>query len=408
MLSAARSCFADRLWGLSFSGIVLLGFAVASLAPYRSIIGIERLGLSEVTFAVLIAVSAICTVVVSMWIGIFTDQTGRYKDVLLGSLFIGCIGNALLFLLPTKLMFAVVMIAFFPVAGTGISQFFALARLAVNRSGQLDGEFSAAAVRAAFAGAYAITPPIWAVLILQGIDLLTIFGITAIINLLVMVVIQLMWPPQDARPPTKRSDVGFAIALKDLADAGLAVRLVLIMIIGSLTNLNSTMVGLIILTELGGNEADVGWFAGSVALLEIPIMLASASALRLVTKPVLIMIGVVVFGLYLGTFQFLSSTTYLWLLVFPASLGGGIFIALIIGYIQDLVSDQPGTGGALISISNIGGHVFTAIIFGICTTFVDYAATALIGALCAVLASFTLVILDRRQECAGQTIPTKN
>lgn len=399
MLSPARSCFADRLWSLSFVGTVLLGFAVASVAPYRSIIAIERLGLSEFEFAFLTAISAICTVFVSMMIGIFTDKTGRYKDVLICSLAIGCVGNGLLFLLPTKLMFMIAMIAFFPIAATGISQFFALAKLAVNRSDKIDGNFSAAAVRAAFAGAYAVTPPIWALLILRGADLLVIFGVTAIINLVVIAVIYLKWPHQENTAQEQAERVGFSTTLKGLVNGPLAARLILIMIVGSLTNLNSTLVGLIILNDLGGAEVDVGWFAGSVALCEIPIMLLSASALRVVTKPTLIFIGVAIFGIYLGTFQFLSSTDFLWWLVIPASLGGGIFMALIIGYIQELVSDKPGTGGALISISNIGGHVFTALVFGICTSFFDYATTASIGALCAIAASFALVVLDGGRIC---------
>lgn len=83
MINSARNCFSNGLWKLSFIGILMLGFAVASLAPYRSIIGIERLGLSEIEFALYTTISAIATIFVSIAIGIFTDQTGRYKDVLI-------------------------------------------------------------------------------------------------------------------------------------------------------------------------------------------------------------------------------------------------------------------------------------------------------------------------------------
>lgn len=394
MLISAQNCFSDKLWRLSFVGIVLLGFAVSSIAPYRSIIGIERLGLSEFEFAFFTALSAIGTVIASMAIGIFTDKTGRYKDVLMASLALGCVGNALLFVWPTKLVFIIATVSFFPIAATGISQFFALAKLAVNRSGQLDSDFSASAIRATFAGAYAVAPPIWAILILKGTDLLTVFGVTAMLNLVVLIIIHRKWPHQECHTSAKDGREGFRGALKELANIPLATRLVLITVTGSLTNLNSTLVGLIILNDLGGTEVDVGWFAGSVAFFEIPIMLLSASALKFISKPVLIFIGVAIFAIYLGTFQFLTSTEYLWWLVIPASIGGGIFIALVIGYVQDLVSDKPGTGGALISITNIGGHVFTAMIFGICTTFVDYSTTAMIGASCAVLASFSLILID--------------
>lgn len=395
MLNSARNCFSNGLWKLSFIGILMLGFAVASLAPYRSIIGIERLGLSEIEFALYTTISAIATIFVSIAIGIFTDQTGRYKDVLIASLLIGSIGNSMLFVWQTKPVFIITFIVFFPIAATAISQLFTLAKLAVNSSDGIDGDFSAAVIRAAFAGSYAITPPIWAILILQGVDLFTIFGATAVVNLIMIVIIYLKWPQQNDEidQPKVRAEFGQAIA--ELSSARLFIRLTLISIIGSLTSLNSTLVGLIILNDLGGTEIDVGWFAGFVALCEIPIMILSTSALKFVTKPVLILIGVTLFGVYLGAFQFLSSTDYLWFLIIPASLGGGIFIPLVIGYIQELMDDKPGTGGALISITNIAGHIVTAIIFGVCTLLLSYSMTAFIGAMIAIFSGITLVIIDK-------------
>lgn len=398
MLVTAHKCFSNQLWRLSFVGIGLLGFAVASVAPYRSIIGIERLGLSEFEFAFYITISAIGTIFASMAIGVFTDQTHRYKDVLMGSLLIGCVGNAMLFVWQTKIVFIVALVIFFPIAATGISQLFALAKLAVNRSQNMDGDFSAAAIRAAFAGAYAVTPPIWAILILQGTDLLTIYGATAVVNLLMLVLVYLKFPQQDEKPPKTDPKIGFCSALSELANMSLAIRLVLISIIGSLTSLNSTLVGLIILNDIDGTEIDVGWIAGSIALCEIPIMVLSASLVKYTSKPVLIFIGVGMFAIYLGAFQFLSSTEYLWCLVIPASLGGGIFIPLVIGYVQELVIDKPGTGGALISITNIAGHIFTALIFGVCSVFFSYSITAFIGATCAIAASLSLILVDRRHQ----------
>lgn len=47
MRLALKNNFEDGLWRLSFSGIIIVGFTVASIPPYRSIIGIEQLGLPK-------------------------------------------------------------------------------------------------------------------------------------------------------------------------------------------------------------------------------------------------------------------------------------------------------------------------------------------------------------------------
>lgn len=397
MLNDIKNCWNDRLWRLSFLGIIILGFAVASIAPYRSIIGIERLGLSELEFALVSTLSAIFTVFASMAVGIYSDQTGRYRDVLLGSLFVGIIGNAVLFAFPTKWVFMLTLVLFFPIATTGFTQFFALAKLAANKNKTLNGDFSSSSIRAAFAGAYAVMPPIWAILVINGVDLLAIYGVSAVINFIMLIMVYLKWPKEHAAPKERGERVGFFIAMKELTNGPLTSRLILIAIVGSVTKLNNTVMGLIILNDLGGTEADVGWFAGAAALIEVPAMLFSVAALKYFTKSAFILIGVITYSLYLGAYAFLPSVDYLWWLALPAGIGGGIFIALVIGYVQDLLSDKPGTGGALISFTNIGGHIITSIIFGVCTTFTGYAETAMIGAGIAVLAGVILVVIDGGQ-----------
>lgn len=386
---------------MSFLGILILGFAVASIAPYRSIIGIERLGLSELEFALVTTLSAIFTVFASIWVGIYSDQTGRYRDVLLGSLFIGIIGNAILFAFPIKLVFMITLVLFFPIATTGFTQFFALAKLAANKNKKLNADFSSSSIRAAFAGAYAVTPPIWAILVICGVDLLAIYGVSAVINLIMLIIVYVKWPNEHVAPKEQQERVGFFTAMKELTNRPLASRLILIAIIGSVTKLNTTVMGLIILKDLGGSESDVGWFAGAVALIEVPVMLLGVMALKYITKSAFILIGVIIYSLYLGAYAFLPSVDYLWWLILPAGIGGGIFIALVIGYVQDLLTDRPGTGGALISFTNIGGHIITSIVFGICTTFTGYAETAMIGAGFAVIAGVVLVVIDGGRVLTG-------
>ena len=396
MLNNLKNCWGDALWRLSFSGVAILGFAMASLSPYHSIIGIERFGLSELEFAVVTIISAIASAFASMAIGVYSDQTCHYKEVMMASLLIGALTNLGLYVFASKWMFMIAFMIFIPIASTAFSQFFGLAKLAANKNSRIEPNFSASCVRAAYAGAYAVTPPIWAMLVLNGADLLMIFGASAVINLVMTVIVFVSWPEEHKQQsePIKRD--GLKLALAELANAPLAVRLFLVTIAGALANFNSLVMGLIVLNDLGGTEVHVGWFAGIVALIEIPVMLYCATALRYLSKAALIMIGVVLSGIYLSAFSFLPSVDYLWWLILPASVGGGLFIPLVIGYIQDLLSERPGTGGALVSLANIGGYFFAALVFGICTQFASYSNTAMIGAALSVLAAIALVLVDGR------------
>ena len=54
--------------------MLLLGALNASVYPYQSLVGIERIGLSEPAFALILAAASAVSVTVSVLMGILTDQ----------------------------------------------------------------------------------------------------------------------------------------------------------------------------------------------------------------------------------------------------------------------------------------------------------------------------------------------
>ncbi|CAN0590778.1 unnamed protein product [Ectocarpus sp. 12 AP-2014] len=163
----------DRLLRLAFLCILLMGTVVASVIPFQSIIGIERLGFTPKTYAVIILLGSLFSMIASVTVGIYSDQTGRYRAVLLGCIASGIGAGLLMYFAPSQIAFVLVHIALLPIASTSFTQYFALASLAAKGNPSLNKDFSLSLVRAAFAASFGLTPPIWAFAIATGVDLFT-------------------------------------------------------------------------------------------------------------------------------------------------------------------------------------------------------------------------------------------
>lgn len=398
MLQTILNSWNDRLLRLAFLCILLMGAAVASIHPFQSIIGIERLGFSDAAYAVITIAGAAFSVVASVLVGIFSDQTGRYREVLIGSIVAGLLAASCMFFLPSKTSFILVHMVLFPISATAFTQYFALASLAARRNGRLDKDFSLSMIRAAFAGSFALTPPIWAILVARGVDLLAVYGFIAIVNVVVLLLVILSWPSENTAETEEKSGISLFVALAELAAASVLIRLVLVAVIVGMNALYNILLGLLILNNLGGSEADVGWFSGGVALVEVPVMLLSAVLIRRLTRRGAIFAGAMLYAAFLAVLAVMPSIAAAWWLIIPGGIGAGILLSITVGYIQDLVAHRPGAGSALVSVSHFGGAIFAAGIFAIGSLMTDYVGIAWIGAVIGFVAGIALFVMDRAEN----------
>ena len=86
----------DRLLRIAFLAILFMGTAVASVAPFQSVIGIEQLGFSNASYAIIVFMGSVFSVVISVSVGIYCDQTGRYREILLASITMGIFAGLLM------------------------------------------------------------------------------------------------------------------------------------------------------------------------------------------------------------------------------------------------------------------------------------------------------------------------
>ena len=393
MFNAIAQSWNDRLLRLAFLCITMMGVAVAAISPFQSVIGIEYLGFSRGAYAFITTAGALISVAASVMVGIYTDQTGRYKTILARCNLAGIIAAASVFFLPSKATFILAHMVLFPIGATTFTQYFAMASLAANTNDKLDKDVSLSFVRAAFSGAYGLTPPILAIAVAGGMDLLTIYGFTAAMNVMVLTLILRMWPEQQMTL-TQKSGIGFFDALKELSSGSVLIRLILIAIMVGVNGLYNILLGLLILNDLGGSEADVGWFAGGVALTEVPVMLASAFLLRFITRSGMLLIGSLIYSSFLAALASMSSMDAAWIMIIPGGIGAGILLSLSVGYVQDLVSSRPGAGSSLVAVSHFGGTMFASLALAGGAIFTGYQGTAWIGCGIGICAGIALYIID--------------
>lgn len=393
MFQIIANSWNDRLLRLAFFCITFMGIAVAAIVPFQSVIGIERLGFSNAVYALITTIGALLSVLASVAVGIYTDQTGRYREFLMGCTCVGIVAASCVFFLPVKATFVLAHMVLFPIASTTFTQYFAMASLSAANNPKLDKDVSLSLVRAAFAGAFGLTPPVLAIAVAGGMDLLSVYGFVACINVVVLLLVATSWP-RDQSALNAQSGLGFFASLREVTEWSVIIRLGLVAVIVGVNALYNILLGLLILNNLGGSEADVGWFAGGVALVEAPVMLMAAVVLRHATRSGMIFGGVLVYVGFLAVLAGLPDMTAAWWMIIPGGIGAGILLSITVGYVQDLMAHRPGAGSALVSVSHFGGTMFAAGVFAAAATVTDYAGTAWIGCALALGAGMTLFVLD--------------
>lgn len=393
MLKAIANSWNDRLLRLSFLCIALMGVAVAAISPFQSVIGIEYLGFSRGAYALITTIGALFSVVASVAVGIYTDQSGRYRDILARCNVVGILAGACVFFLPSKATFILAHVVLFPIGATTFTQYFAMASLAANNNAKLDKDLSLSLVRAAFAGAFGLTPPVLAIAVASGMELMSVYGFAAAVNVIVLLLVLRTWPTAQTAL-NQKSGIGFFESLKELSSGGVLIRLILIAVIIGVNALYNILLGLLILNNLGGAESDVGWFAGGVALVEAPVMLIVAMMLRHVTRSSVILTGCIIYCGFLAIFAGLPNIETAWIMIIPGGIGAGILLSVTVGYVQDLVASRPGAGSSLVAVSHFGGTMFASAIFAGGAIFTDYQGTAWLGSAIGVCAGIILFVID--------------
>ncbi len=395
MIHAARLVAADPTLRLIALIMGLIGAINASLYPYQSLVAVERVGLSDNAYALVLLLASGCAVVAALGAGIVTDQRANRRRVALVTSAATVIGPGLMLVAPGPLSLILCHGMMMPLAASLYGQGFALARLAcADRPEARDGVLSA--IRALLSLTFLLALLVWSVLFRFGLDVMAIYVLAAVAGALLFTLILRDWP----RDGTMRwvdapSGLRLGAALAEIAHGPVLRRLACLGAITAAPALYMVLISLVFEGQAGRDASDVALFVGLVGGFEVPFMLALPVALRLLSRTALIAGGAFVYAAYLALMPVLAPTPFIWLLPVLAGLGGAAILTLPIAYLQDQMAGRPGTGSALMAVQKVTSDTLCAVVFALGSALAGPGLVALIGAGVTVAGAALLLAADR-------------
>ena len=375
--------------------LFLAGLMFSSVLPYQSVIGIEVFGLGNTSYSLLVLTASICSVALSILVGIVSDHTGNWRQLLLLTLLITLVGQILIFLFRAPLTFAFANLLVIPAMRATFSQLFAALRFSVRDKPQIVGDQITSIGRALYALSFAAGPFLLSLAISQHMPLIWVYLVSAVICLICFAITFLFWP-KSRREHSTEPGLSFFANFREILDSSVLARLgVMGMILGA-QRLYMMLFGLLIIHSVHGSESDVGKFAGLIALLEVPFMMFIGVGLRWASKTIALAVGSLVFSLFLFALGEADSMKMVYLLTIPGAFGNAVLLSVSISYLQEQIAGRPGASSSLITAGSLIGEGFSSALFAIGGAFSGYAGIATLGALFGLASAGILLWVDRR------------
>ncbi|MBC7737715.1 MAG: hypothetical protein H7245_10980 [Candidatus Saccharibacteria bacterium] len=392
---AFAAIWTDRDLRLTATLMVLQGAFACSLGPYISILAVRQFGLGDRGYAVVLLVSTLVSVTAAVMAGIRADQTANRRSIALGSCWLMAAGCGLMTVTPTPVAFVLAHALILPM-NTLFGQLFAQGRLAAARHDVPTRDGIQAIIRALFAMPFVVVLPLWALAFSSGTPLIAIYPVSLALALIMLILTWRFWPHAHAATWEDRpSGLSLRQALREVASPALTLRILALGAVSAGGTAYWAIMGLALSTPDGNGAATAALYAGLVAGLEVPFMLAVPLILPYFRRTTLILIGTLIYTLQLLGIPLLADNPALWLVLIPGAVGGALTLTLPIAYLQDALGHRPGTGAALMALMKVAGDAMAAASFAIGTALSGYVLAGVLAAVVTVVGALVLVWVDR-------------
>ena len=400
-MSALSLILRDPLFRAIAAMAGLYGVVNACIYPYLSLIAVERVGVSDGTLALVLALASGAAVLASVLFGILADQIGNRRLIALMTVSATVLGCALMTLAPLPGVMLLAHGLLIPMGTAIFGQVFALNNLATqNHPGLRDA--LQATVRAVISAVFLVTLLFWTWALgtganRGGLSVMTVYPMATIAAVIFIAVIWRNWPRKGAEPWQDRPlGLNLRAALVELSRPAIAVRLLAMGAIGGLPMVYVILTPLLFAATPERQISDVALMVGLVAGFEVPFMLALPYLQRRMKSQPLIMAGAVLYASFVVLLALYPGGAWLWALPVLAGLGAAPILTLPISYWQDLMQGRPGTAAALMALQRLVGDLLAAASFALGSALGGYTLAALIAGGLAITGACILWLSDSR------------
>jgi MFS transporter, SET family, sugar efflux transporter len=407
---------------------LMLGVAMSFTAPYLSLFGVERAGMSPLRLGIFMTAIATSGVIASTAAGRFSDATGKHRLLLLVSLCAATLGYLCLCIVRDYRLLLAVGIAFIGAGGCALSLVFSFSRAALPAADHAERTFASATLRTILSAAWVFGPAVGA-LVLAAAGFYGLFLFAAASFAACATIVWRMREPRldehatqhlaprpmagevdrdedaqyegqpltqaevepghmpgraSARPASKLRVPMPEVSSKDIMRAVVALTL-----IGLAANATMIVLPLYIVHGLHGTRLDVSIMLGLGAFMEIPMMLALGARASVLNKPRWLAACATVHAVY---FVAMSAAPGVNALI-PMQMLNAFVVAVTsclgMTYVQDLMPESPGRATALFFNAARLGSILSGVLSGLLVQAFGYRGTFLF---CGVLAVCALVL----------------
>ncbi|MBB4291990.1 MFS family permease [Rhizobium leguminosarum] len=380
--------------------LLLTGSAVASVAPYQSIIALETLKLSPQMYSAFLIVVSVVSLVFSMALGALSDRLNSRYGIMLVAAICGLLGHVAMLVDFGTITFVVVHAILLPFAATLFQQFFASIRQFASAMSKGDAELITSASRTLIAGSYVLIPPVVGLAVLVGLSFQWLYTFGAAFYAITIVLLATAKPLpviQPAEKPKSPRKTNGRVLVN-----GILIPIAAMSLLEGARKINSIIFPLIVMNQARGTASDVGFLAGAIALLEIPMMLFWSSQLKRFKKSTIIAVAAIIYSVYLVIQSNASSIAGIYLIIPLNVIGASALMSINITFLQDLIPDQLGLSTSLISVTGFAGWAIASGTLGIGVSSLGYSGLSAVAGIFAFVAAVTLFALQRGAASAPE------
>ncbi len=425
----------------------MLGVAMSFTAPYLSLFGVERAGMTPLRLGIFMTAIAASGVIASTAAGRYGDATGRHRPLLLISLCAATLGYISLCIVRDYRLLLAVGIAFIGAGGCALSLVFSFSRAALPAADDAERTFASATLRTILSAAWVFGPAVGAlVLAAAGFYGLFLFAAASFAACATIVwrmrepradehATQHLKPrpfaaestadddrsqyegqpliqaevepghPEPARtneasqPADKARSSKPAVPLLKATQSDIMRAVVALTLIGLAANATMIVLPLYIVHGLKGSRLDVSIMLGLGALMEIPMMLALGARASKLYKPRWLAACATVHAIYFIAMSLAPGVHAL----IPMQMLNAFVVAVTsclgMVYVQDLMPNAPGRATALFFNAARLGSILSGVLSGLLVGAFGYRGTFVF---CSLLAICALVLFAVPGERYGE------